>query len=299
MFEEFSNPERPARAPLPRSARYSGGMPFAEKQRVRSSQHMSGSTRLPALRRRRDFPEMERFDVGGRLVRLKCPESALVEGPLDLHQDPFLTPFNAPGTLRMVYFIHQIHYSPFRQRCIMAQWTLDQAHSEVKFKVKHLVVSTVTGQFRSIRGSVEAARPDFSDAKIRFEADVDSISTNNEQRDGHLKSADFFDAANHPKLTFVSTDITRKGEGVYQLIGDMTIRGTKKSVTLDVTYNGTVKGFEGEVAGFEMTGKLNRQDFGLRWNAMTEAGGVVVSDEVKLDVAVELKAAQVGQAKAA
>jgi polyisoprenoid-binding protein YceI len=181
----------------------------------------------------------------------------------------------------------------------MAQWILDAAHTEVKFKVKHLVVSTVTGQFQSVRGTVEAAKPDFSDAKIQFEADVDSINTNNEQRDGHLKSADFFDAAHHPKLTFVSTGISKKGEGSYALTGDMTIRGTKKSITLDVTYNGTVKGFEGEVAGFELSGKLNRQDFGLRWNAMTEAGGVVVSDEVRLDVAVELKAAQANQAVAA
>jgi polyisoprenoid-binding protein YceI len=181
----------------------------------------------------------------------------------------------------------------------MAQWTLDQGHTDVKFKVKHLVVSTVTGQFTSVRGTVEATKPDFSDATIRFEADVDSISTNNEQRDAHLKSADFFDAARHPKISFVSTGITRKADGVYALNGDMTIRGTKKSVTLDVTYNGTVKGFEGDVAGFEIAGTLNRQDFGLRWNAMTEAGGVVVSDEVKLDIAVELKAAQAAQAKAA
>jgi polyisoprenoid-binding protein YceI len=182
---------------------------------------------------------------------------------------------------------------------VMAQWILDPAHSGIKFKVKHLVVSTVTGQFTSVRGSVQASKPDFSDASIQFEADVDSISTNNEQRDGHLKSIDFFDAANHPKLSFVSTGIIRKGEGSYQLKGDMTIRGTKKSITLDVTHNGTVKGFEGDVAGFEISGTLNRQDFGLRWNAMTEAGGVVVSNEVKLDIAVELKAAQVAQSKAA
>ncbi len=181
----------------------------------------------------------------------------------------------------------------------MAQWNIDPAHSEVKFKVKHLVISTVTGTFKSVRGTVAANTPDFSDAVVRFEADVDSISTNNEQRDGHLKSADFFDAANYPTLSFVSTAVSRKGDGRYEMKGDMTIRGTKRSIVLDVTYNGTVKGFDGDVAGFEITGVLNRQDFGLRWNALTETGGVVVSDEVKLDIAVELKAAAEAVSEAA
>lgn len=171
----------------------------------------------------------------------------------------------------------------------MAQWTLDPAHSEVKFKVKHLLISTVTGQFKRFSGTVRADREDFSDARIRFEAAIDSISTNNEQRDNHLKSPDFFDAAGFPKLSFESTSITRKSDEVYVMAGDMTIRGTKRKITLDVRYNGTVKGFDGDVAGFEITGKLNRQDFGLHWNVLTESGGVVVSDEVRLDIALELK----------
>lgn len=171
----------------------------------------------------------------------------------------------------------------------MALWKVDQAHSEIKFKVKHLVVSTVTGQFTSFAGTVEADKPDFSDAKILFEADVNSIDTNNEQRDGHLKSADFFDAANHPKLTFASKSITKKSNDEYVVVGDMTIRGTTKEISLNVTYNGTTKGFGGvDVAGFEITGKLNRFDFGLHWNALTEAGGVVVSSEVKLEIAAEI-----------
>ena len=177
----------------------------------------------------------------------------------------------------------------------MTQWIIDPAHSEVKFKVKHLVISTVTGQFKAVRGTVQAAKPDFSDARIQFEADVDSISTNNEQRDAHLKSPDFFDAVNHPKLSFVSTSMKPKGDGEFELKGDMTIRGTKRSIVLDVAYNGTVKGFDGDVAAFEITGKLNRHNFGLRWNAMTEAGGVVVSEDVKLDIAVELKTADVSE----
>lgn len=181
----------------------------------------------------------------------------------------------------------------------MAQWIIDPAHSEIRFKVKHLVISTVTGEFRSFRGTVAAEKPDFSDARIQFEADVDSISTNNDQRDGHLKSLDFFDAASHPKLSFVSTSITRKGDGTFEVGGDLTIKGTTRRIVLDAVYGGTVQGFEGDVAGFEITGKLNRQAFGLRWNALTETGGVVVSDDVKLDIAVELNKAAVEVPKAA
>lgn len=174
----------------------------------------------------------------------------------------------------------------------MTTWKVDQSHSEIKFKVKHLVVSTVTGQFTSFSGTVDAEKPDFSDAKISFEADVNSINTKNEQRDGHLKSADFFDAVNYPKLTFVSKSIEKKSDDEYIVAGDITIRGTTKEISLNVTYNGTTKGFGGvDVAGFEITGKLNRFDFGLHWNALTEAGGIVVSDEVKLEISAELNKA--------
>ena len=174
----------------------------------------------------------------------------------------------------------------------MATWKIDPTHSEIKFKVKHLVVSTVTGQFNVFDGTVESDKPDFSDAKISFEADVNSIDTKNEQRDGHLKSPDFFDAANYPKLTFVSKSVKKKSDDEYQVVGDMTIRSTTKEITLNVTYNGTVKGFGGvDVAGFEITGKLNRFDFGLQWNALTEVGGIVVADEVKLDISAELQKA--------
>ncbi|MFZ2323846.1 MAG: YceI family protein [Ignavibacteriaceae bacterium] len=174
----------------------------------------------------------------------------------------------------------------------MATWIIDTAHSEIKFKVKHLVVSTVTGQFNVFNGTVESDKSDFSDAKISFEADVNSVDTKNEQRDGHLKSPDFFDAANYPKLTFVSKSVKKKSDDEYQVVGDMTIRGTTKEITLNVTYNGTVKGFGGvDVAGFEITGKLNRFDFGLQWNALTEVGGIVVADEVKLDISAELQKA--------
>lgn len=171
----------------------------------------------------------------------------------------------------------------------MATWKMDTAHTEVKFKVKHLVISTVTGSFNKFDGTVETSKDDFTDAKIVFEADVNSIDTKNEQRNGHLKSPDFFDAANHPKMTFKSTSLTKKSGDACVLTGNLTLRETTKEIKLDVIYNGTVKGFGGsfDVAAFEITGKLNRQDFGLKWSALTEAGGVVASDEVKIEVFAE------------
>ena len=175
----------------------------------------------------------------------------------------------------------------------MAKWQIDPAHSEVKFKVKHLVVSTVTGHFKSFTAVIEAERDDFSDARISFEADVNSLSTNNEQRDAHLKSPDFFGAGKHPKMAFRSTSVTPVSDDEFEVAGDLTMRGVTRPVTLDVTYNGTVSGFGGQkVAGFEITGKVNRFDFGLIWNAMTEAGGVVVSSDVKLDIAAEFNKVQ-------
>ena len=174
----------------------------------------------------------------------------------------------------------------------MALWKIDQSHSEIKFKVKHLVVSTVTGQFKNFEGTVESEGNDFSDAKISFEADVNSIDTRNEQRDGHLKSADFFDGANYPKIIFVSKSMNKKSDDNLELVGDLTIRGTTKEVKLDVEFNGIVQGFGGgEVAGFEITGKVNRFDFGLHWNALTEAGGIVVGEDVKIEISVELEKA--------
>ncbi|MBI4418805.1 MAG: YceI family protein [Ignavibacteriales bacterium] len=171
----------------------------------------------------------------------------------------------------------------------MAQWKIDPAHSEVSFKVKHLVVSTVTGRFSSFDAMIEAEQDDFSDAKITFEADVAGIRTNNEQRDGHLKSPDFFDVARYPKLSFTSTSVEKVSDFELKVTGNLTLRGTTKEVTLDVIYNGTVAGLGdgSQVAGFEITGKLNRFDYGLQWNALTETGGVVVSNEVRFEIHAE------------
>jgi polyisoprenoid-binding protein YceI len=171
----------------------------------------------------------------------------------------------------------------------MATFKIDPAHSDIQFKVKHLMITNVTGSFGKFDATLEAGKDDFSDAKASFEADIDSITTGNEQRDGHLKGEEFFAAAEYPKLSFVSTGIQKLNNEDYKLTGDLTVRGVTKPITLDVTYNGTVVDPYGQTkAGFEATGKINRKDFGLNWSAVTEAGGLVVSDEVKLSLNVQL-----------
>ncbi|GAB2569644.1 YceI family protein [Spirosoma areae] len=175
------------------------------------------------------------------------------------------------------------------QTATATTWVIDPSHSNVQFKVKHLVISTVTGSFGQYEGQVETAGDDFSDAKITFSADISSISTGQEQRDGHLKSADFFDAENFPKLTFTSTDITRTGDDTYTLTGDLTIRGTTKSVLLKVEHGGQMQDFYGQTkAGFDVTGTIKRKEFGLTWDGVTEAGGVVVSDDVRLVMSIQV-----------
>jgi polyisoprenoid-binding protein YceI len=167
-------------------------------------------------------------------------------------------------------------------------WKIDPTHSEVQFKVRHLVISTVTGSFKKFEGTVEADDDDFEGAEIHFEADISSINTNNADRDTHLKSNDFFNAEKHPKLTFESTSFTRKGGDSYKLDGNLTIRDVTKPVSLDVEYGGTVDDPYGQTkAGFEITGTINRKEYGLSWNAVTEAGNVVVADNVKLIMNVQ------------
>ena len=166
----------------------------------------------------------------------------------------------------------------------MATWIIDPTHSEVQFKVKHLMISTVTGTFGTYEGGITAANEeDFAGASINFTADIDSISTGQEQRDGHLKSGEFFDSENFPKLSFTSTSMEKVGEDDYSITGDLTIKGITKPVTLKAEFGGIMGDFYGNTkAGFDISGKINRQDFGLTWSAVTEAGGIVVSDEVKL-----------------
>ncbi len=166
-------------------------------------------------------------------------------------------------------------------------WAIDPTHSEVQFKVKHLVISTVTGSFKTFEGTVTSETGSLEDATVSFSADVNSIDTNQAQRDGHLHSADFFDAEKYPKLTFVGKLAGNNGD--YTLKGDLTIKNVTKPFEFTVEHGGSMTDFYGnEKTGFELSGKLNRKEFGLEWSAVTEAGGVVVGDEVKLIANIQI-----------
>jgi len=169
-------------------------------------------------------------------------------------------------------------------------WVLDPTHSEVHFKIKHLMITNVTGSFDIFNVTAQTENEDFTKAKVSFTADVNSISTNNEQRDGHLKSDDFFNAEKYPQIKFVATKTENvDNDGSYELYGDLTIRDVTKNVKLSVEFGGVVKDPYGNTkAGFTINGKINRKDFGLTWNAATETGGVIVSDEVKIACEIQL-----------
>jgi len=172
---------------------------------------------------------------------------------------------------------------------IKTKWGIDTTHTEVQFKVKHLVISTVTGSFKKFSGSVEAENEnDFDNASVEFSIDVKSVDTNQADRDAHLKSADFFSADEYPTIDFKGL-LKKADQNIYKLTGPLSIRGVAKNVELGVEFGGIIKDPWGNTkAGFELNGKINRKDFGLSWNALTETGGVVVGEEVKLHLNVEL-----------
>lgn len=169
-----------------------------------------------------------------------------------------------------------------------SKWNVDASHSNVKFSVSHLVVSEVEGSFRKFDGTIDAPTDDFNNASINFTVDVASINTDNEKRDEHLKSDDFFNAEKYPKMVFKSTSF-KKGKGNnYTLEGNLTIRDVTKKVKFNVTYGGTVKDPWGNTkAGFKTTATISRKEFGLKWNTLTEAGGAVVGDEVTMILKME------------
>lgn len=170
-------------------------------------------------------------------------------------------------------------------------WTLDKAHSKVGFKVRHLGITNVNGEFSLYDAQVTLDPADLRTLKVNANVDVSSINTDNERRDGHLKSPDFFDAANHPKMTFVSKGISDVKGMEFKMAGDLTIRGTTKPVVLDVEMVGPIAGPGGKQrVGFTGTTRINRMDYGLKWNNLTEAGGVVVSENV--DIVLEIEAIQ-------
>lgn len=171
---------------------------------------------------------------------------------------------------------------------VKAKWVVDPTHSEVHFKVKHLVISTVTGTFKVFGGELITENDDFENAEINFSLDATSVDTNQEQRDEHLRGTDFFNAAQYPQITFKSTSFRKNGDD-YELLGDLTIKDITKPVKLEVEFGGSATDFYGnEKAGFEIKGKINRKDFGLTWDGITEAGAIVVGEEIKLSINLQL-----------
>jgi polyisoprenoid-binding protein YceI len=169
------------------------------------------------------------------------------------------------------------------------KWTLDPTHSELTFKVKHLMISNVKGEFKDFDVQMEVEDSDLSKSNIQVKVDATSISTNNTDRDNHLKSADFFDVENHSELRFETKSVQKVDDDQYRLKGLLTIRGVSREVVLDMEYGGFMKDpYGNEKAGFSVSGKISRKEFGLNWNAALEAGGVMVGDEVKLHAEVQM-----------
>jgi polyisoprenoid-binding protein YceI len=172
-----------------------------------------------------------------------------------------------------------------------SEWEIDPSHTTAQFTVRHMMVTDVKGQFGKVAGTVNLDDKDPTKSKVDVVIDVSTIDTREPKRDGHLKSADFFDVANHPHITFKSTKIVKAGKGKFKVTGDLTMRGVTKSVVLDVSGpTDPVKNLMGKmVRGAEITGKINRKDWGLTWNKPLEAaGGVLVGDDVKIDIGAEL-----------
>ncbi len=169
-------------------------------------------------------------------------------------------------------------------------WVIDPTHSEIAFKVKHLMISNVKGSFNEFSGQLVTEGDDFSTADISFNINPASIITGVSDRDTHLKSADFFDVENFKEITFTNEKITKTGDDEFTLAGNLVIKGVSKAVKLDVEFGGLMTDPWGnEKAGFTLSGKLSRKDFGLNWNAALEAGGVLVGDEIKLNIEIELQ----------
>jgi polyisoprenoid-binding protein YceI len=163
------------------------------------------------------------------------------------------------------------------------KWVIDPMHSEVQFKVKHLMISTVTGSFKTFSGTATTQSEDFENAEIQFSLDVNSISTNQEMRDNHLKNDDFFQAEKYPTIDFKSTSFKKINDTDYALVGCLTMKGVTKEVEVKAEFGGESKDHQGNLkAGFEITGTINRKDFGLSYNALTETGGLALSENIKL-----------------
>jgi polyisoprenoid-binding protein YceI len=170
------------------------------------------------------------------------------------------------------------------------KWLIDSAHSAIAFKIKHLMISNVKGKFKEFEASIYTTGEDFLTAEVDFWINPNSIDTSDASRDGHLVSEDFFDTTNHKEITFKANTIEKEsGSDEYAVWGDLTIKGITKRIKLDVEFGGVVKDPWGkEKAGFSITGKVSRKDWGLNWNAVLEAGGLLISDDVKIECELEL-----------
>ena len=180
------------------------------------------------------------------------------------------------------------HLNSFRNSALADTWTIDKPHTNVKFSVSHLVISDVEGSFKSFDGTMTSSKADFSDAVINFTVDVNSITTDNEKRDGHLKSDDFFNVEKYPQIKFASTSFTPLGNNKYKLVGNLTIRDVTKPVTFDVKYGGTVNMY-GVHVGFKATTSLNRKDYNLKFAGQTQSGEAIVGDNVDITINVDFK----------
>jgi polyisoprenoid-binding protein YceI len=172
------------------------------------------------------------------------------------------------------------------------KWAVDAVHSSIDFTIKHLVIAKVKGNFQSFEAMIEADPEDLTTADIEFTVDIASIDTRNADRDNHLKSADFFDIENYPKLTFKSTEIKKTDDGEYEVTGDLSLHGVTRPETFKITYEGTAKDPWGnEKVGFSGTGTINREDYGLTYNAALETGGVLIGSKVNVTIEIEAQKA--------
>jgi len=168
-------------------------------------------------------------------------------------------------------------------------WKFDKAHTNVGFKISHMVISDVTGKFQEFDGTLKAGKDDFDSASLEFTIQTASVNTNIEKRDKHLRSKDFFDAKNNPEIKFVSTTFNKTGNNTYKVIGNLTMHGVTREVTLDLIYKGTIVDPWGKTrAGFKTTTKLNRYDYGLKYNSVLETGGLLIGKEVQLEINAEI-----------
>lgn len=211
---------------------------------------------------------------------------------IDIDQDNFLPYINGIG----LAFHESLYQTNLKQKSInmeatqtavATKWTLDPTHSELGFKVKHLMISNVKGHFKNF--DIEMEGEDFTKSKVTVSIDASSIYTNNEDRDTHLKSGDFFDAEQYPKLTFTSNNIEKLEDDEYEMTGELSIKGQSKPVTLNVELGGFMKDpYGNDKVGFSVNTKINRTDWGLNWNAALETGGILVGEEVKISGEVQL-----------